>query len=1531
MSNFGLVSTLSAPVLKSVTQPSLIRFETDFNAYAEKVKDINRSRDEKNKIVPATIKNCIEPALLSSLCILGQIQGAKSVEEAQESAVEEWFTTRIRSKPRDLAERVRSAIDTVTYTQCKEDPAGAALTFVLDIVKSLEVNNASEVIQDKDRTKGLIVKLVNKLEPPELKERIKDALECWSNEEKASLSFFQERIATTAVDVAQGEIARARLKRKHSHRRNSDGSQKHIEDVKKRHKKETNQFTTSENKKKSNKNSKKGWKYSCLNPNCPEKHMMKDCKSTSEEMKKELLAEFYEEKKNLKSVTRVPVVPTPNAAEGRYQVMIEDKIQAVALGDYGSDINAIPASIYETVIASEPTITTQTLPKPMLLKLAIANATEQGSDFTASRTSYMSVTIVLNGSNIPVRIRGVEFAVVDQEMDEVLLGRPFLKAIGFDLEEHLQRVHRHVHDKHIEELQSSRVKLAAVEYKGMAYQEIDDDPIDLPDVASAGFGKDSKEEIDEALERNMEEARCNGLSPKGQERLKNILLGYRDVFRLKLGPDPPANVAPLIISPVHNARPFRSPQRRYSTEARAFITNTVRELVEIGALYKNPSSRWASPALAVPKPGTKKLRFTVDLRRPNTLTVPIQSAMPHLESRLQDTEGSTCFANIDMTHGYWQIALDKTSREMHSIQTPIGVHTPVRILQGGSDSGSHFQAVTEEKFNEGGVEKMLQWIDDFLLYARHETELLENIDKFLRVCKEVGFKVHPKKTTFFTKKAKFCGRILSTEGVQYEPRNFSVLLNMRKPTHADQLQQLLCATNWMRNSIPTYSTTIAPLHKLLEDAYKTAGKRTKKAVRRIRLDSSWGAEHDRSFELIKKQLAASTKLAHPKVDHTMCLFTDASESHWAAILTQTPKTQFRKPIDQQEHAPLCFLSGAFTGSSFNWSMPEKEGYAIVEAMCRLDYLVCGNVVSIFTDHANLVYLYDPFGRNPGIPRHTASKLMRWALKLSAFRYIVEHIPGEKNVWADMLTRWAVKECSAIKPYKNSSLKALLVCPINPSLNSELDWPTRQCIMKSQFSSNEEPPKPFSEVDGVRQNEKGTVWIPSQDKELQLRILIAGHMGMAGHRGYRTTKATIATQFYWDGINNDIERLVKSCIHCLSTKPGDIVPRPLGHGLHGEKPNDVLHFDYCYMMLGQCKKRYVLILKDDLSGYVWLVPTEDTDAQTTAQILLNWFASFGVPQTWVSDRGSHFKNELIRLLRESTKGSHHFTLAYCPWSNGSVEVVCRELLRATRALLSEFQLPQNCWPSIMPLVQSVLNNTVLQRLGNRCPLTAFTGMPQNSPLRSIMVKRNEFCTVRSIQEAQCLQRLQVEKVIAALEMMHRDVKLMSDKKRKTAVDAHNRKTNVRPINFCEGDFVLRGTLQRERRSKPALKWHGPYRVTNAESNYIFEIEDLLTGKKEKAHGRRLKFFQNKYFEVTEELRNHLSYQNNELFLIHSFDDIRKRNGACQLLVSWKGFSDEERDWVDIDLLKKNAPNMVEEHLSSLIDSGTTRQRKIASSI
>lgn len=125
-----------------------------------------------------------------------------------------------------------------------------------------------------------------------------------------------------------------------------------------------------------------------------------------------------------------------------------------------------------------------------------------------------------------------------------------------------------------------------------------------------------------------------------------------------------------------------------------------------------------------------------------------------------------------------------------------------------------------------------------------------------------------------------------------------------------------------------------------------------------------------------------------------------------------------------------------------------------------------------------------------------------------------------------------------------------------------------------------------------------------------------------------------------------------------------------------------------------------------------------------EVNIHWFTTFGAVQQWVSDCGSHVKNELVRLLREKVMSSHYFTLAYCPWLNGAVEVACREQLRSTRALLSEFQLDQSCLPSVLPIIQSALNSTVLELLGNRSLLTVLTGLPQDSPFKSIIHRVGE---------------------------------------------------------------------------------------------------------------------------------------------------------------------------------------------------------------
>ena len=272
------------------------------------------------------------------------------------------------------------------------------------------------------------------------------------------------------------------------------------------------------------------------------------------------------------------------------------------------------------------------------------------------------------------------------------------------------------------------------------------------------------------------------------------------------------------------------------------------------------------------------------------------------------------------------------------------------------------------------------------------------------------------------------------------------------------------------------------------------------------------------------------------------------------------------------------------------------------------------------------------------------------------------------------------------------------------------------------------------------------------------------------------------------------------------------------------------------------------------------------------------------------------------------------------------MVCRELQRATRAILHEFQLPATMCRSTVCMVQGALNNSKLKRLQNKCPIEIFTGHRQDSAVTAIATTIQGATVVHSLSDTRLDAILKTMTMHDKLHDMHREIEKSSSRRRKNAVEAHNRRTNVRPVNFTIGDFVLRG----ETRSGPKLrlKWTGPYRVTECKSEFLFQIEELGTGIKSTSQGPRLKLFRNSDYEITEDVLNHLDYQKGELLVIESFENIRERQGHIELEVKWRGFESAENDWLSLEVLREDVPEMLSEHLEEISASGTPRQRAIA---
>ena len=88
--------------------------------------------------------------------------------------------------------------------------------------------------------------------------------------------------------------------------------------------------------------------------------------------------------------------------------------------------------------------------------------------------------------------------------------------------------------------------------------------------------------------------------------------------------------------------------------------------------------------------------------------------------------------------------------------------------------------------------------------------------------------------------------------------------------------------------------------------------------------------------------------------------------------------------------PIGFMSRTLVNAERRWTAIEKECYALHMTLKNFEYLLRDVPFTLYTDHANLVYLNVP----------PSNKVLRWKMAIQEYNFHLFHIPDEKNVVAD---------------------------------------------------------------------------------------------------------------------------------------------------------------------------------------------------------------------------------------------------------------------------------------------------------------------------------------------------------------------------------------------------------------------------------------------------------------------------------------------------------------------------------------------------
>jgi Reverse transcriptase (RNA-dependent DNA polymerase) len=267
--------------------------------------------------------------------------------------------------------------------------------------------------------------------------------------------------------------------------------------------------------------------------------------------------------------------------------------------------------------------------------------------------------------------------------------------------------------------------------------------------------------------------------------------------------------------------------------------------------------------------------------------------------------GSEVFATLDFCQGYWQIPLHKDSQDCQSFINADGVYTPTRVLHGTRNAMQHLQSVLVVMMDDIKSNTKV-WLDDCLLHTKTEDDLLATLNLFFKHCQKDGLKLHASKCVLAETKVRYCGRLITKDGVRFYPKNMEALQTMLMPQNGADLVQYVAAVNWMRSAIPNYSKRVAPRQAALAKLFEGKSRRTKQAAAAVSLLQLWGRKEQAGFKDLQAAIMELLTLAFPDPGKRICVFPDASDRFYAGLMTQIDDEQLDLPMEEQDHQPLAF-------------------------------------------------------------------------------------------------------------------------------------------------------------------------------------------------------------------------------------------------------------------------------------------------------------------------------------------------------------------------------------------------------------------------------------------------------------------------------------------------------------------------------------------------------------------------------------------------------------------------------------------------
>ena len=405
--------------------------------------------------------------------------------------------------------------------------------------------------------------------------------------------------------------------------------------------------------------------------------------------------------------------------------------------------------------------------------------------------------------------------------------------------------------------------------------------------------------------------------------------------------------------------------------ARIEVNRQLSKMVAAGFISDKSTSSWAAPIFCVPKK-TGDVRIVFDYRKLNALTKKIKCPLPRISELLTKFKGKGFITSLDIKGGYWHIRVRKGDREKLAFVFDGKLYEWNVLPFGPTNAPAFFQRVMNEIFAPL-KDFVVVYIDDISIISNTLEEHIDHLRQVFEVISKHNIHLRIDKCLWGVSETQYLGFMIDKFGIKPTEEYKKKILSVPKPETVKQLQRFLGLVQYLHQFIPNMHESVAVLAKLLQKE----------------VEFGWTSSHQIAFDILKKHVQDAKYLKHPDETKPFHLFCDASIDGIGGMLAQ----YFEGVL-----YPVAFCSKVFSKTQRNWHVSEQEIFSVIHTVEKWRYLLLQNPFTVYTDHKNLQELFNR------AKDFKSGKLYRWAVRLQDFHFLCVYIEGEKNIFADYLSR-----------------------------------------------------------------------------------------------------------------------------------------------------------------------------------------------------------------------------------------------------------------------------------------------------------------------------------------------------------------------------------------------------------------------------------------------------------------------------------------------------------------------------------------------